>query len=315
MPSETRASSTKSIVSTKAPRLNDAEEWLEWSQWVTGQVWLLKLHAEWKADGDAGALGQIYGIIATSVTGKAARTLHAAKVVGDGYKAFNVLQEDYGGQRSLQAVRHLMEALTKKQPDDQSAIDFCTEKRELFTLVEDKFNNDTKKLYAFIRGVSMVANLNNPSAVEHLIMYLSEKEQKNEVPKLEDLENKIRTFGDAADLRRGNEAPKNLALSATDKDDKADKADNKGKKKKGGRGRGGGRGKGRGRGGGRGNWGGNYYQGGFQGYGSGRGNGAKGFGQWWWSNPKKKQGTGNGKGKGKGWVGLGWVGYYSHEVL
>ena len=191
-----------------------------------------------------------------------------------------------------------METLTKKQPDDQSAIDFCTEKRELFTLLEDKFNNDKAKLYAFIRGVSMVANLNNPSAVEHLIMYLSEKEQKNEVPKLEDLENKIRTFGDAADLRRSNDAPKNLALSATDKDDKP--ADNKGKKKKGGRGRGGGRGKGRGRGGARGNWGGNYYQGGFQGYGSGRGNGAKGFGQWWWSNPKKKQSSGKGKGKGDG---------------
>ena len=179
MPSETRASSTKSIVSTKAPRLNDSEEWLEWSQWVTGQVWLLKLNDQFKSGGDAGALGQIYGIIATSVTGKAARTLHAAKVVGDGYKAFNVLQEDFGGQRSLQAVRHLMGALTQKQPDDQNATDYCTEKHELFTLVEDKFGNDKTKLYAFIRGVAMVANLKDSSAVEHLVMYLSEKEQKN----------------------------------------------------------------------------------------------------------------------------------------
>ena len=127
-----------------------------------------------------------------------------------------------------------MEALTVKQPDDQNATDYCTEKRELFTLVEDKFGNDKTKLYAFIRGVAMVANLKDSSVVEHLVMYLSEKEQKNEVPKLDDLERKIRTFGDAADLRRSTDAPKNLALSAAEKDDKP--ADGgKGKKKKGGR--------------------------------------------------------------------------------
>lgn len=272
---------SSSSFSTKAPRLRTASDWPDWDLYLEGIIYDREYDDQWKEDGDARILAKLYGVIASTVSGKAVLVVRNAACKGNGWKAYKALEKEFGGQRAMERSYKVRDGFTGRQGEGQSTDDYLIDKRKLWTELElsmpDQEAKSWENLWNLAKTVGLITNLNNKDLVDFLMLEVARKEAAGAPLTYDEAETTIKTFSDGRKI----DTTSNVALSGTE-----EKKKKKAKPKKQGNGQ--------------------MWQGGFQGYGQGNGNrggGGRGYGEWWVNRGPKGRGGGKGskkQGKGKG---------------
>ena len=266
---EDDTSNVSRVSSSKAPLLKGVDNWVDWNVWFQSTLHLNGFVSEFKArGGDGDVLSRIYGLIGTTVTGNAAKVFSTNGVVGDGYKTWLALKEAFGGSRNLEITHKVKAAITERKKPESSMVDYISDKRQLWQIVEAAFHKDNgskdwEKLWEFVKKVALIVNVDNADMSDFLIMEFSRTESLGKSMPMDAIESSLINFHDSFRLRHDDaereKKKANVALSAeSDSNNKGGKGQGKGNSNNGGRGYG-------------------WYLGGFQGYGyGGRGRG-KGY--------------------------------------
>ena len=124
-------------VSTKASRLRSQKDWDEWTFYIDSLLyhhdgWL----DEWKEGGDVRVLARMYGYIAGSIGGDAVLVVKNAKCRGDGWKAYQALEQEFGHQRAMQRAEAVRNGFGQKQGDGEQLKDYLLSRKQIWVDLE-----------------------------------------------------------------------------------------------------------------------------------------------------------------------------------
>ena len=211
------STTTKVATSSKAPRLTTKDQWNDFAMWFNGQLFLLDYDD--KFDGSNAAVNKrTYGLIASSISGEAVTVVTNANCVGNGFKAFKALEASFGDNRKMRLTHKLKDALTTKQPANQTTEAYLRDKKDKFSKVETAFGDKKDELWDYAKVVSLITNLHDTKLHDYLLLEAARIEANGDHIEYSTVENAAITFSDG----KGKDllSSSNLALGVDDKEKK-----------------------------------------------------------------------------------------------